>query len=396
MEVVPVRRILRRYPVGVRSSLQVEVSGDTSVEVSANTDAIMEEITFAAEWMHPEAKAENTERFLAIQATDDKVVVEESSSVSGQLRPGVLKVAVPQRWCNVAVHTWEGSVKVDSVVEANLEVSTDGAPVILGKAKGEKVSVSTNGGSVEAKQVYASLHVHTGGGNADFQQVLSNDAVISAGAGRVRLGSMYGECLAVPSCHSFEATTLSCKTAKICAGSGGVKIGGLDRNAKVVISEPGGAVEMQLLENAGQVSIEALDSPISLYVPPSLNLKVNYIGFGEVDVASFPSTSVTHESSGGLLLHGKERKEEEAGGTLRQSESGSNVLSGSHGQTFFIAAESATTRRRVQDDEGEGRGDGEEKGCVVSVKCLTANLVVRKRSWMEATMARFRPPSGQV
>lgn len=377
-----VRRLFKRFPMDVGCSLKVSVTGETSVDVAVGQNA--EEIIVEAEWFHSEAKAENTERFLHITATHDTVEVNENehNSDGNQLEPDVIKVSIPERWCNVIVHTWEGAVSVSNVTEANLEVKTDGGDVKLGKVKGEGAEIDTRGGSLLANTIYSALRATTHGGNASFQQVLGNDVLISTGGGDLHLESMYGENLKVVDCGSLQMSSLNSKAAEITVGDGGVVIEGLDGNLQ--IQSGGGNVQLQLNENARMVEVNAGEGNVVVFLPSSLTAKVEYTGEG-VFSHNLPTSLTT---SGGKTLNEKS----DILTTVCEEGKPKKYLS-----TIFEANPSWSQRKIGAVDETISGRDGnigkEERICSLKVRTNKGSLTVKRRGWIESMIEKTRKPT---
>eukprot|EP00270_Netrium_digitus_P022013 TRINITY_DN9691_c0_g1_i1.p1 TRINITY_DN9691_c0_g1~~TRINITY_DN9691_c0_g1_i1.p1 ORF type:complete len:562 (+),score=100.85 TRINITY_DN9691_c0_g1_i1:45-1688(+) len=359
----PGHTLLQRFPVQPGSALQVEVGGKTDIFVTQGKS--LDEIDVQVDWVEPNSTlSEKREQSISFSSSAEGVEVKGLNLEEDGLGADAVTATIPERWCSVMARADKGSVHIDRIVEANMEISTNGSDVVIGDVRGLDAVVDTQGGSVKANSLYANVAVKSHGGDVQLKSCMGEKVDIDAGEGSLRVASVYAHEFKAK-CSSFITDNFRSEKAEVEAG-GDVIIHGLDGSASV-ISKGKGHVEIQLQPHAHNVNVTA-EGDILIYVPSSIPSKISVSGSiaPTIDIPAH-LVSVGGESQGRVTI------------TLLP-------------EAVAAAAAKESPRRSLASAvaaKSDAAGDVDVKTCNIFVNSSSGILTVKRRSWAEAAVAKI-------
>ncbi|GLC65125.1 hypothetical protein PLESTF_000254700 [Pleodorina starrii] len=176
---------------------------------------------------------------------------------------GLLQLDVPEKWIGFDICTSGRPVSVSKLSEADLRVTTSGAPVTLGSVRALRVEIDTTA-SVAGPDGGGG----GGGGGAAAGSItggeVSGTSISVTAAGPIRVRRLVGGSMRLATCTTGPCTTVSAPTAvagaaaaaAAPAAASGIELGAV-YGGRLQISTGGGAVRIGTLDCGGAAAVAA-------------------------------------------------------------------------------------------------------------------------------------------
>ncbi|GLC57800.1 hypothetical protein PLESTB_001268300 [Pleodorina starrii] len=166
---------------------------------------------------------------------------------------GLLQLDVPEKWIGFDICTSGRPVSVSKLSEADLRVTTSGAPVTLGSVRALRVEIDTT----------ASVAGPDGDGDSGGE--VSGTSISVTAAGPIRVRRLVGGSMRLATCTTGPCTTVSAPMAVAAvaaaavaapAAASGIELGAV-YGGRLQLSTDGGAVRIGTLDCGGAAAVAA-------------------------------------------------------------------------------------------------------------------------------------------
>jgi len=274
----------------VHSTLQINlpsVEADIVVKGSNILDRIRLDILSGDRISHSGA-------FLFTQPSEHSVELREIPGHSGlpslasSLAPLQVTAWIPVAMCDVSIDTNGGTVSVEKLEDAGLELKTRGGDVhVTGLSAGKYSRIDAAGGKVTGSFTAAEIDVTTSGtGSVHLGKVMGNQVAISTDRGDLRAAFLYGQNLEASSkAADIDITNFHAENSgRIVAFGRLVHLGGVQ--GSVHVSSRGGDVQLQLEKRLHKVKVDSEGGTVRLSLSPSIAADADLHAAAGIETAS--------------------------------------------------------------------------------------------------------------